>query len=117
MGFSSSLAVNQSVNKWNSLKKRYKKVKDNSSKTGSAKMNFQYLDEFENILSDSASTIPRYTSDTLSVKHSDSSSSSTCTSASTSNDNIDNCYLSISDDDDITPVKKRKTDSSNVVNQ
>ncbi|KAK6183329.1 hypothetical protein SNE40_010831 [Patella caerulea] len=64
MGF--ALSTVQIINRWNALKKKYKKVTDdNNNKTGSERMDFKYLDEFHEVFNKRAATVPKLLIDSL----------------------------------------------------
>ncbi|KAK6180697.1 hypothetical protein SNE40_008700 [Patella caerulea] len=63
MGF--ALSTVQIINKWTALKKKYKKVTDNNNKTGSERMDFKYLDEFDEVFHKRAATVPKLLVDSL----------------------------------------------------
>ena len=59
--------LKQCKNKWESLKKRYKVVKDNSKRTGRGTMPFKFMQEMDNILGDKPGTSCTHTISSMDV--------------------------------------------------
>lgn len=98
-----TITEKQCSNKWKGLKRDYKSVIDNNSKTGSDKKSCKFYEEFNQLFGNKASTRPSFTLDTSSCSR---SVSPEC-SASNASDS-ENKEMSLTDSEEPT-TKKAKT--------
>ena len=79
------------INKWNNLRKRYKKVVDSNSKTGNESVSWKHYDKFNDLFGSKASTRVEASFDTTGGSEIKENQQSTC-SLSTS------CSVSVNSD-------------------
>lgn len=60
-----SATQTQIINKWNQLKKRYKEVKDHNRQTGNDRKKFKFIEEFDDLYGEKASTEPMFNIDSM----------------------------------------------------